>query len=157
MEPDCHKCYLYITLFAWIRYVCAVGEACLLKAVIASLTSSHRGSGHRAHSNKRYMVFSTSPHNAHGALACFSALVVLRCLFWLVHICLFMTDSMVIISLMRLAFLTVNSLWCLRNLLMKSFPGILSTDLAVLPQPSRQATMRCFRSMVPKGNPTSPE
>jgi hypothetical protein len=62
-------------------------------AVIASPTSSHKGSEHRAHSNKRFMVFSTSPHNAHRALACSSALAVLRCLFWLVHTYLLVHDQ----------------------------------------------------------------
>jgi hypothetical protein len=34
---------LYIALCAWIRYVCAVREGCLIKAVIAFPTSAHKG------------------------------------------------------------------------------------------------------------------
>ncbi len=107
---------LYIALCAWIWYVCAVGEACLIKAVIASPTSSHIGSEHCAHSNRRCMVLSTSPKSPHSALACSSGLVMLRCIFWLVQICLFMTRKLFvsvfegILSLNKLLYPCIN-LW----------------------------------------------
>ncbi len=97
MEPDHHKCF-YCTMCMNRVCLCCRG-ACLIKAVIAFLTSSYKGSEHRAHSNKRCMVFSTLPHNAQRVLACSSALVVLWCLFWLVHICLFMTRKLFVIVL----------------------------------------------------------
>jgi hypothetical protein len=45
------------------------------------------------------MVFSTWAHSAHRVLACSSALVVLRSLFWLFHFCLFMTKKLLLIVL----------------------------------------------------------
>jgi hypothetical protein len=89
MEPVHHKCYIALCYQGGLPYQ---GSDCLSN-------NSHEDSEHRAHSNKRYMVFSTSPHNAHRALACSSALAVLRCLFWLIHICLFMTRKMLLIAL----------------------------------------------------------
>ncbi len=40
------------------------------------------------------MVLSTSPQSPRNALACSSALVVLRCIIWLVQTCLFMTRKL---------------------------------------------------------------
>ncbi len=102
----------------WIQYICAAREAFLINRVTASPTSSHIESEHRAHSNKSCMVLLTSAHYVHSALACStpSATVVQRCLFWLVHICLFITKILLvkvldgILSLTRFFYPSMN-LW----------------------------------------------
>ncbi len=110
--------YVVYCTITWILYICAAREAFLINWVTASPTSSHIESEHREHSNKSWMVLLTSAHYVHSALACStpSATVVLKCLFWLVHICLFITKILLvkvldgILSLTRFFYPSMNLL-----------------------------------------------